>query len=144
MLTTNKPFPTLRFFLPMREVPRLHKHGLAGPSQWEQQYQGNVLYCPRDLDLLKTEEQSQQASWLAHLTKECVIHIPDGLEGQVRKPCLIGHHIQKLCILNTPVLILWCLPSLILQLLITGTWTQRKLQQPVFSDGHGVDRDRLP
>lgn len=48
------------------------------------------------------------------------------------------------CILNTHVLILWCLPSLVLQLLITGTWTQRKLQQPVFSDGHGVDRDRLP
>jgi hypothetical protein len=38
-------------------------------------------------------------------------------------------HAPTHCILNTSVLILWCLPSLILQLLITGTWTQRKLQQ---------------
>lgn len=42
------------------------------------------------------QEQSQQASWLAHLTKERVIHIPDGLQGQVCNPCLIGHHVQKL------------------------------------------------
>lgn len=33
------------------------------------------------------------------------------------------------CILNTLILILWCLSGLVLQLLVTGTWAQWELQQ---------------
>lgn len=97
LLTTDKLFPTLRFFftsegssLVSQEVACLDlpsKHGVqALCSTW-----------PGHLGLLRYEKSSHSGDpEPAHLTEKCVIDIPDGLQCQVRKPCLVGHHIQKL------------------------------------------------
>lgn len=46
------------------------------------------------------------------------------------------------CILNTLILILWGLPGLVLQLLVTGTWTQWELQQLQIKSGKQRQRSR--
>lgn len=65
---------------------------------------------------------------------------PGGKEGQCDGLHLSPTH----CIPNTLILILWRLPGLVLQLLITGTWAQRELQQLQAEGGKQRQRRSRP
>lgn len=98
LLTINKLFPILGFFFTLEGSSLVSQEagGWLGPPQWEC---SQALCSPYSghLSLLSVRGKGHTGDpKQAHLTEECVIDIPGGLQCQVRKSCLVGHHIQKL------------------------------------------------
>lgn len=81
----------------MREVPLFRKKRLAwtSPVGMVSRHDVPLVLVTWACRGVREERSHWDPKW-AHLAEECVIDIPDGLQRQVCKACLVGHHIQKL------------------------------------------------